>query len=85
MAVSNDGAAYLSPRERLHIRTHELAEIADRSRGEVTQFDYEQAKRAVTGEAELDRQNAALDAARAPVVCMRSHRKQLPDHPLNEI
>ena len=51
----------LSLRDRLHIRTHELAEIAGRKKSEITQSDYELAKRELTGEVDLDRQNAKLD------------------------
>ena len=49
-------------RERVHLRAHELAVIAGRPPPHVTQVDYEQAKREVTGESDLDRQEAMLDS-----------------------
>ena len=49
-------------REMAHARARELALIAGRSSSEVSQADYEQAKRELTGESELDRQDAILDA-----------------------
>jgi len=50
------------PRERLSERTHELARIAGRTALEITQRDYERAKREVTGETDPGRQAAMLDA-----------------------
>jgi hypothetical protein len=41
-------------------RTHQLAAKAGRSSFEVTQLDYEQAKREITGAADLDEQHAIL-------------------------
>ena len=57
-------AASLGPvtRALVHARTQELASIAGRAPEAVTQSDYEQAKRELTGESDLDRQNAILDA-----------------------
>ncbi len=49
-------------RERVLARTRELAELAGRTPPAVAQSDYEQAKRELTGEADLDRQLAVLDA-----------------------
>src|ERR1035437_232817 len=49
-------------RALVHARTQELASIAGRKPEAVTQSDYEQAKRELTGESDLDRQNAILDA-----------------------
>jgi len=43
-------------------RARELAVIAGRSPPHVTQGDYEDAKRELTGETEMDRQDAILDA-----------------------
>ncbi len=51
-----------TPRERLAWRTRELAVLAGRSSLDVTQTDYEQAKRDVTGESVPARQDAILDA-----------------------
>ena len=48
-------------RAMVNFRAHELAELANRGASNVRQIDYEQAKRDVTGETELDKQNAALD------------------------
>lgn len=49
-------------RERVHARTRQLALLAGRVPPQVSQTDYEQAKREITSETEPDRQNAALDA-----------------------
>lgn len=49
-------------RAQVNARAHELAVIAGRAPPYVTQADYQQAKREVTGETELDRQDAILDA-----------------------
>ncbi len=48
-------------RERVHARTRELALIAGRLPPHVTQSDYEQARREVTGESDFDRQEAMLE------------------------
>ncbi|MEO6004664.1 MAG: hypothetical protein ABIZ04_14850 [Opitutus sp.] len=49
-------------RERVSARARELTVLAGRPDQGVQQADYEQAKREVTGEADLDRQNELLDA-----------------------
>ena len=49
-------------REMVHARTRELALIAGRAPPHVTQADYEQAKRELTGEADMDRQEAMLES-----------------------
>lgn len=51
-------------REMVQARTRELAIIAGRPPPQVSQVDYEQAKRELTGESDLDRQNAVLDSGR---------------------
>lgn len=51
----------LSSRDRLHLRTRELATMAGRSKFEINQGDYEQAKRELSSESDADRQNAVLD------------------------
>ena len=51
-------------RERVQARTKQLALLAGRSEQEVLQRDYEQAKRELTGESDLARQNAVLDGSR---------------------
>jgi hypothetical protein len=52
-----------SARERVGLRTRELAALAGRSPLDITQTDYEQAKREVTGESQPDKQDVFLDAA----------------------
>ena len=49
-------------REGLRARARELAVIAGRVPPQVSQLDYEQAKRELTGESEGDRQDAILDS-----------------------
>lgn len=49
-------------------RTVELASIAGRSSLQINQRDYEQAKRELTGESDLDRQMAMLRAADSSVL-----------------
>jgi hypothetical protein len=48
-------------REDVHARARELALIDGRTPQDVTQAEYEQAKRELTGESDLDRQDAVLD------------------------
>lgn len=48
-------------REMVRCRTLELAAIAGRAPHQIKQVDYEQAKRELTGETDLDRQQAVLD------------------------
>ena len=57
----NAGAEPVS-REDVHVRARELALIDGRTPPNVSQADYEQAKRELTGEADLDRQEAVIDA-----------------------
>ena len=57
----NAGAEPVS-REDVHVRARELALIDGRTPPNVSQADYEQAKRELTGEADLERQEAVLDA-----------------------
>jgi hypothetical protein len=56
-------ASALGPPTRAQVdaRAHELAVLAGRVPPYVTQSDYQQAKRELTGETDLDRQNAMLD------------------------
>ena len=49
-------------REMLRARTRELALRAGRTAAQVSQVDYEQAKRDLTGESEMDRQDVVLDS-----------------------
>ena len=49
-------------RAMVHTHTRELALIAGRTPANVTQADYEQARREVTGESDTDRQDAILDS-----------------------
>ena len=49
-------------RDMVHKRARELAMISGRGPHEVSQSDYEQAKRELTGESDMDRQEAILEA-----------------------
>jgi len=49
-------------REMVHARAKELALIAGHPGGHVTQAEYEQAKRELTGESDIDRQDAILES-----------------------
>jgi hypothetical protein len=49
-------------------RTRELAVLAGRDSLAITQSDYEQARREMTGETEMNRQEAVLDAPIAVAV-----------------
>src|SRR5436305_12984000 len=48
-------------RGNVNVRTQQLAVLAGRAPPYVTQADYQQAKRELTGETDLDRQSAILD------------------------
>ena len=62
--VLTDNSIGIGPvtRDLVQARTRELAVIAGRTPQQVTQADYERAKRELTGETDIDRQDAALDA-----------------------
>jgi hypothetical protein len=61
--VLAEGAAVVQvTRATVRARARELALIAGRDPLNILQTDYEQAKRELTGEADLDRQDAILDA-----------------------
>lgn len=49
-------------RAMVHARAQEIASTAGRAPPEVTPSDHQQARRELTGESELDRQDAILDA-----------------------
>jgi hypothetical protein len=49
-------------REMVQIRARELGRLAGHVNPEVRQADYEQAKRELTGESDVDRQDALLDS-----------------------
>ena len=49
-------------REMVHARARELALLAGCAPPHVRQADYEQARRELTGESDIDRQDAALDS-----------------------
>ncbi|MDA9764285.1 hypothetical protein N9C83_02875 [Opitutales bacterium] len=51
-------------RKAVNERTHELAKLAKRTYPDITQGDYEKAKREITGETDIDKQNTALDATK---------------------
>ncbi len=55
-------------RERLNNRTHILAANGGRALTGVSQSDYEQAKRDVTGESDLELQNAILELPPVPLL-----------------
>jgi hypothetical protein len=48
-------------REMVYARTVELASLAGRASYEIRQFEYEQAKRELTGESDIDKQQAVFD------------------------
>ncbi len=48
-------------REMVYARTIELAALAGRTSYEIRQYDYEQAKRELTGESDFDKQQAVFD------------------------
>lgn len=48
-------------REMVYSRTVELASSAGRGSHEIKQWDYERAKRELTGESDFDKQQAILD------------------------
>ena len=61
--VITDNAAGIGSvtKEMVEVRAQELAVIAGRVPAEPSKVDYEQAKRELTGEAEIDPQEAALE------------------------
>ncbi|AHF94904.1 hypothetical protein OPIT5_29590 [Opitutaceae bacterium TAV5] len=61
-AENENPAGVPAARERVHRRTRELAVIAGHAPPHVSQANYEQAKREVTGESDADRQEAMLDS-----------------------
>jgi hypothetical protein len=62
MIVENFAGIGPVTREMVHRRARELALIAERPGAHVTQADYEQAKRELTGETDIDRQEALLES-----------------------
>lgn len=64
-AISPSHAPAATTRAMVHARTRELALAAGRPPPYVTQADYEEAKRQLTGEQDLERQIAILDTAPA--------------------
>ena len=62
--VLTENSAGIGPvtREMVHMRTRELAVEAGRAPPQVSQVDYEQAKRELTGESDTDRQEAMLNS-----------------------
>ncbi len=55
-----------SIRDRLRLRTRELAVRAGRAPQQISQLDYEQAKRELTGESDAERQDSVLPALDPP-------------------
>jgi hypothetical protein len=71
-------------REMVQTRARELALIAGRSPPHVTQLDYEQAKRELTGGSDMDRQDAMLESipeAKRGDPVPGSAGRQLPESP----
>jgi hypothetical protein len=62
-------------RKMVHARTSELASIAGRAPLDVSQTDYEQAKHELTGESDVDRQEAILESIPEPVPTGRQQRE----------
>ena len=58
-----DSVSLIRPvtREMVYARTIEFASLAGRASHEIKQFDYEQAKRELTGESDFDKQQAVFD------------------------
>lgn len=61
LTVNSTGIGAVT-REMAQARARELASLASRTPTHVRQTDYEQAKRELTGESDVDRQDAVLDA-----------------------
>jgi hypothetical protein len=59
-------------RAKVDARARALAASAGRTPPHVTQVDYQQAKRELTGETDLDRQNAMLDGLPTSLVPQRA-------------
>ncbi len=64
-------------------RTRELAVLAGRPSLAITQSDYEQARREMTGETEMSRQEAVLDAPTAVAVWENEGGQTAPTRPRN--
>jgi hypothetical protein len=60
--AENFGGVGAVTRSMVHARARELALISGRLKTHVTQADYEQAKRELTGETDIDQQDAVLDS-----------------------
>ncbi len=64
--VESPAAPPASIRDQLRLRTRELAGRAGRTPQQISQLDYEQAKRELTGEADAERQDSVLLALDPP-------------------
>ena len=62
MLTNNTAGIGPVTRAMVQARARELALLAGRAAADVAQADYEQAKGELTGESDVDRQNAVLDA-----------------------
>jgi hypothetical protein len=60
--TSRSASAGPVTRATVHARVRELAVMAGRQSSDVSQSDYEQARRELTGESDADRQDAILNA-----------------------
>jgi len=63
-------------REDVRCRARELAALRGRAPHEVTQSDYEQARRELTGETDFDRQEAKLERGADPAARMNGSALQ---------
>lgn len=61
LTVNSTGIGTVT-REMVQARARELASLAGHTPPQVRQTDYEQAKRELTGESDMDRQDAVLEA-----------------------
>ena len=65
LSVSSSPTRPAVTREMVYARTRELAVRAGRTSLQIAQSDYEQARAEMTGESEMERQEAVLDTCHA--------------------
>ncbi|HEX2862279.1 MAG TPA: hypothetical protein VHN79_11590 [Lacunisphaera sp.] len=75
--------AGVAPRDRVYARTRELAVKAGRTFLQVSQADYERARVELTGESDMARQEAVLDAppGQAPASAAGENEGDTTAHP----
>jgi hypothetical protein len=71
-------------REKVRARTRELAILAGRSADDISQLDYERAKRELTGESNIDRQEAVLNGGQSTPSVVHQIRDSLRRTPRDE-